>query len=101
MAPIKIAVINEYKGLTDAEIAPVIKALNIQVKKHFAPVWGITADLYFHKVKTPPPANVWQMVILDNSTQAGILGYHDLTAAGQPLGKVYAGTDIRDKLSWS
>jgi len=35
----------------------------------------------------------WWVVVLDNSDQAGALGYHDLTSAGLPISKVFAGTD--------
>jgi len=101
MATIKIAVINEYKSLTDAEIEPVVAALNIQVKQHFAPVWGIDADITYYKAGTTPPPHYWLLVIFDNSDQAGALGYHDLTKTGLPLGKVFAGTDKQYNASWS
>jgi hypothetical protein len=34
------------------------------------------------------------MSVLDNSDQAGALGYHDVTNEGLPLGKVFAGSDL-------
>jgi hypothetical protein len=40
-------------------------------------------------------------VILDNSDQAGALGYHDVTKGGSPLGKVFAKTDLQYKEKWS
>ena len=98
---IKIAVINEFDGLTDSDIRPVVKALNFQVKKHFAPVWGVEAELYMPKPGIAPQPEHWQLVILDNAHQAGIYGYHELTSHGQPLGKVFAGTDLRDGSSWT
>jgi hypothetical protein len=101
MATIKIAVINEYQGLTDADVEPVVKALEIQVKRHVAPVWGVDADLTFYKAGTIPPPDAWQLVILDNADQAGVLGYHDLTQTGYPLGEVFAGTDLRYGAAWS
>jgi hypothetical protein len=101
MATIKIAVINEYNGLTDADITPVVAALNIQVKQHFAPVWGIDADLTYYPAGNPPPLDAWQLIIFDDSDQAGALGYHDLTNMGLPLGKVFAGTDKKFGSAWS
>lgn len=101
MASIKIAVINKYNGLTDADITPVVAALNIQVKQHFGPVWGIDADLTYYPAGTNPPLSAWQLLILDNSDQAGALGYHDVTKMGLPLGKVFAGTDKQNNTQWS
>ena len=38
---------------------------------------------------------------MDDSDQAGALGYHDLTSAGLPMGKVFARTDLQNNLSWT
>ena len=38
----------------------------------------------------PPTAEEWQIVVLDNSDQAGALGYHDYTPSGKPVAKVFA-----------
>jgi hypothetical protein len=96
----KIAVQNQFAGLTDQEVQAAVKALQIQVHEHFAPVWGIDAELTFYP-KGPLPAGYWQLIILDNSDQAGALGYHDLTSEGLPLGKVFAGTDKKVGSSWT
>ncbi len=100
MANIKIAVINEYSKLTDAQVKEVVDALQIQVHQHFAPAWGIDADITFYPKKNPP-ATSWQLVILDASDQAGALGYHDVTKHGLPLGKIFAGTDAKYGSLWS
>jgi hypothetical protein len=39
--------------------------------------------------------------MLDDSDQAGALGYHDLTDDGMPLGKVFAGTDLKFGSEWT
>ena len=101
MATIKSAIINEYSQLTDAEVQQVVDALQVQVHRDFASVWGIDADLTFYKNGDVPPDDSWQLIILDNSDQAGALGYHDLTSNGLPLGKVFAGTDAQYHSSWS
>ena len=41
------------------------------------------------------------MAILDDSDQAGALGYHDLTSEALPLDKVFAGTDLKYGYTWS
>lgn len=40
-------------------------------------------------------------MILDDSDQAGALGYHDLTREGLPLGKVFAATDLKFRTNWA
>jgi len=101
MANIKIAILNNYTPLSDADVQNVVDALQMQVHRDFAPAWGIDADLTYYKSGQTPPADSWQLIILDNSDQAGALGYHDLTPQGLPLGKVFAGTDVQNKMSWS
>src|SRR5262249_22633336 len=51
------------------------------------------AKLLFPAKASDVPSGAALCAILDDSDQAGALGYHDLTASGQPLGKVFARTD--------
>lgn len=86
----KIAIINEstvYKF--DPAVLP---ALQTQVNRDFAPEWGVDATLRLIANPTDAQPDEWVLAILDDADQAGALGYHDLTAAGQPLGKVFART---------
>ena len=73
---------------TDAEIRPVVEALRKQVSNDFRPAWGVDAKLNFVG-NAPPPDGTWWLAILDDSDQAGALGYHDLTPDGLPIGKVF------------
>jgi hypothetical protein len=36
-----------------------------------------------------PASGSWWLVMLDDSDQAGALGYHDLTSDGLPLGNIF------------
>ena len=90
-----IAVVNASKAMTDAEVAKAVAALQKQVSVDFAPHYS-DAHLVVSKAI---PAGAWGLVILDNSDQAGALGYHDLTKSGLPLGKVFAGSDKADGMS--
>lgn len=101
MANIKVSVINASKALTDDQVNAAVPALQIQVHRDFAPVWGTDADLSFVPTGGTPAAGSWWLVILDNSDQAGALGYHDLTPEGLPLGKVFAGSDIQLGYQWT
>jgi len=101
MANIKISVINASTVLTDDQVKTVVPDLQTQVHRDFAPAWGVDADLTFVPKGSKPAAGSWWLVILDNSDQAGALGYHDLTKEGLPLGKVFAGSDIQYGYQWT
>jgi len=97
----QISVINESTVLTDTEVIPVVAALQQQVTNDFRPVWGTDAELKMVPHGTPPTPGTWWLVILDDSDQAGALGYHDLTPDGLPIGKVFAASDLKAGTSWS
>ena len=99
MAVIKISIINASTVLTDAQVSKVVPALQTQVHRDFYPAWGIDADLTFVPKGSKPVKGTWQLVILDNSDQAGALGYHDLTKDGLPLGKVFR-KRIEEHFGW-
>lgn len=101
LATAQISVINESTVLTDAEVIPVVATLQQQVSNDFRPVWGIDAELTMIPHGTPAPPATWWLVILDDSDQAGALGYHDLTPDGLPMGKIFAASDLKVGTSWS
>ena len=72
-----------------------------QVSEHFAPAWGIDATLSFVAPGATPLAGSWWLVILDDSDQAGALGYHDLTDEAMPLGKVFVRTAQAAGVKWT
>ena len=85
----------------DAQVQSAVPDLQTQVRRDFAPAWGIDADLAFvPKGKKANPKS-WWLVILDNSDQAGALGYHDINPKGRPIGKVFAATDLHYGNSWT
>lgn len=96
-----IAVSNESTAVGDAEVQACLPAWQHQIGYHFRPFWNAYGRLlWFPDGKVVPP-QAWHLAILDDSDQAGALGYHDVTVAGTPLLKVFAGTDIQYGLSWS
>jgi hypothetical protein len=99
-----VAVINASTVLNDDVVERAVRAFQTQVSRDFAPVWGINADLAFFPRDTDPaalPQGSWWVVLLDNTDQAGLLGYHDLTTTGLPLGKVFARTDQMYHHHWT
>ena len=97
----RVSIINASTVCSDGEVKSYVEALQQQVSRDFAPVWGADAELTFVVAGTKPDPNTWWLVVLDNSDQAGALGYHDLTPAGLPIGKVFARTDHDFSLSVS
>jgi hypothetical protein len=86
---IEISVINESKLITDRDVIRAVTAVQRQVAEHFYPTWGINCNLTFYDRTQVPPGDAWLIAILDDTTQADYLGYHDQTDEGMPLGKVF------------
>jgi hypothetical protein len=96
-----IAFINASSVVNDRDAQKVMAALQDQVTNDFANAWGVDASLSYFRHADQVPAGHWQLVILDNSDQAGYLGYHDVTADKLPLGKIFAATDMSYRSEWS
>lgn len=94
-----IAVINQSSVIDDTEGAALTKALATQIHRDFAPAWGTDARLRYVPRGAKPPDGLWWLMLMDDSDEAGALGYHDLTPQGLPIGKVFARTDKRYGLS--
>jgi hypothetical protein len=95
-----IAVTNHSTVVNDTDVAKAVNAIQIQVSRDFAALWGVDAYLQFHAYEVDVPG-AWRIGIFDDSDQADALGYHDFTADGLPLGKVFAKTTIDDGASWT
>jgi hypothetical protein len=74
-----IAVINESTMVTNAQCNTMCKAIQVQLDLHVLPAWNMkAATIQFYADKTKVPGYAWVVNMLDNSTQAGALGYHSL-----------------------
>ena len=74
-----IAVINESTLVTNAQVQTMCQAIQIQLSLHVLPAWNMkSATITFYADKTKVPGYAWVVSMLDNSTQAGALGYHSL-----------------------
>jgi hypothetical protein len=96
-----IAFGNRSTVVTDTDVASVVKALKRQITRDFVPTWGTDANIVFFAKPALPPKDAWIVAILDDSDQAGALGYHDITSSGLPLAKVFAKSDKENGLSWT
>jgi hypothetical protein len=55
------------------------KAIQVQLDLHVLPAWNLkSGTIQFYTDKTKVPGYAWVVNMLDNSTQAGALGYHSL-----------------------
>ena len=74
-----IAVINESTLVSNADVNTMCQAIQIQLDLHVLPAWNMKAGtIKFYTDKTKVPGYAWVVNMLDNSTQAGALGYHSL-----------------------
>jgi Calcineurin-like phosphoesterase len=101
VATIRVSIINEGKLAAPAEVQAAVAALQRQVSEHFAPAWGVDATLSFVAGGAKPLPGNWWLVILDDSDQAGALGYHDLTDEAMLLGKVFVKTARDASVRWT
>jgi hypothetical protein len=97
-----IAILNASSVLTDAEVAAAIPALQTQISRDFAPIWNIDATLVFVPAGQAPQAADLVAHLLDDSDQAGALGYHDDDGtAGAPRALIFVKDDIEGGFSWT
>lgn len=92
---IQVALINQSDDLSSAALGTIKTALQHQVNQDFAPAWGVMAELIAVPKNENPPPEAWWLVFLNDSDQAGALGYHDLTPDLHPVSKVFVATDLK------
>ncbi len=96
-----IAITNQSTVLTDSQVEAVLPALQKQVSDDFKAYWDIECSLTFLPKDQPLIAGWWQIAILDDPDQADALGYHELSANGLPLGKIFARLDLDNGYKWT
>jgi hypothetical protein len=87
--------VNKSTLLTESQALRMSLACDLQLRNHAAPAWGIEVPKCDYAVDEKHlPEGDWQIVLMDDSDQAGVLGYHDLSPLGQPYARVF----VRDSL---
>ncbi len=97
-ARVQLVLATEVVSWADAR--RVTRALQRQVRDHFGPSFGVTADVELVP-RGREDAGAWQIAIVDGASSADDDGWHELTAGGLPLGKVYARQVIAQTGGWS
>ena len=88
-----IACFNKAKTPLGFKLGDLVKAMQIYIDEHIAPVWGTPAKLV---ETTDFVKGAWAMVFLDTADAPGALAYHDLTPDGLPESKVFVKTTLDD-----
>ncbi|HEY8039480.1 MAG TPA: hypothetical protein VIF15_06785 [Polyangiaceae bacterium] len=83
-----------------ADARTVVRALRKQARQHFAPAYGIRAEVELVPQGRQDPG-AWQIVIADGAVRAAEDGWHETTQSGLPLGKVLAEKVIGETGGWS
>lgn len=96
---INISIINQSTQLSNTVIQAAIPDLQTQITRDFFPVWGVNAQLVF--TTGTPPQNNWQLIILDSYSQANVLGYHETTIVGLPIGYVFLNNSAQANVPWT
>ena len=87
--PMEIAFEEKVDGLESRDLAFMIAAINLQMREHFTPKWGIEhwpCNAY-KTLKGLPVGTFWPIAILPEIGAPGAAGYHDF-AAGLVYGRV-------------
>lgn len=78
----------------------VTAALQRQVRDDFGPEYGVRADVELVP-RGREHGDAWQIALVDSASSADDDGWHELTAHGQPLGKVFVRKVLRESGGWS
>ena len=91
-----IAIKNDSTILHDLEVVSLIPSLQRQVTEHFAPAWGMSAQIIFSEKRVPKHA--YQITVFDeakDAEDAGFIGYH-FSPEGYPMASVFAKEDMKN-----
>jgi hypothetical protein len=88
------------KAVTWSDARRVTAALQRQIRDDFGPAFGVKADVELVPDGREHPA-AWQIAIVDGESSCDDDGWHELTAQGLPLGKVFAKQVIAETGGWS
>jgi hypothetical protein len=97
----RVAVLNASNSLSDAEVQGACAALQTQVRRDFAPVWGIDADLTFVSRGSQPDRDSWLLAVLDDSDYGEVPSYHTLNDEALPIIKVFVRTARQANFDWT
>ena len=90
----RIACFNIARTPLGVDFNALITAMQKFVDEHFAPVWGAPAKLV---ASTGFLKGAWAMAFVDNTRDASLEGYHEVTPEGLPMSKVFVKDVLKQK----
>lgn len=87
--PAHVCLVSESRHVSQADLADVAGALQLQVTRDFQPLWKASAVIVAAAV---PPPGAWPVIVRDSLDEPGALGYHTDTHR-QPVSYVEATSD--------
>lgn len=81
-----LAFLNQSTKLADADAIKIVQGIQLQIPIVTSLFGQMHSSVQFAKVAAN---GYYPIVFLDNSDQAGALGYHDVTPDGAPYGRVF------------
>ncbi len=83
-----IALVDLTQKVSSTDLKAVADALQIQVSRDFASIWGQDATLQVVDNSAAVPKGTWPIWIVDEIDVEGVKGYHWTDERGQPFAKV-------------
>lgn len=96
MTTIHVSLVNRSTLFADSDLQPLANAMQIAASRDFQAIWGVDVRIYFTPSTHSPSPDHWAITLLDDPDQANALGYHDVTAQGLPLAKIFVRTTLAD-----
>lgn len=96
-----VAIVNRSALMSDADLVPIIAALQTQLSRDFEPIWDQGATLTHVAAGARLPRGAWIIAIHDTITEADALGFHALTQGGTPVSYVSLAGDPRPSVTLS
>jgi len=91
-------------GINTAQLAPYAAAQLRQVNEQFALPPPLGYGMGVKQIRVGKPSDIqpdeWVLGLYEHPDMAGALGYHDVTASGKPVMKVFPKLDMNDGADW-
>jgi hypothetical protein len=85
-----ICLVNKSTLATAEEVSVMARACATQLRQHFAPLWGLLpAPVTYLRDEDQAPPGSWVIAVLDDSDQAGALGWHTEEQGDLIYGRVF------------
>lgn len=85
-----ICIVNKSTLIKDADVRMIARACATQLRLHIAPLWNMAPIpvVYLSRIEDAPPG-AWVLAALDDSDQAGALGWHSVSDEGLYFGRFF------------